>query len=251
MGGPWEELDGERYVRRLAFDAWRVVEGQHLISTRKLVDSDEEQRLLEELLEKSKPPLAADTKRLHYLLATPFRYPPLRHGSRFGSRFERGIWYGAKQLRTALAEVAYYRLLFLEGTHAKIPRLSQDLTAFRVALRTPRGVDLTRPPFAELAARLASKTSYATTQRLGRDLRAARVGAFCYSSARDPERGTAVAVLDPAAFAQTKPRGLETWHSVATRSEVEVSRRDFFRREVFRFERRGFLVRGHLPRPAI
>ena len=250
MPSAWKELDGERHIRRLALDAWRVVEGQHLISTRKLVDSDEEQRLLEELLEGSKPPLPAGTKRLHYLLATPFRYPPLKYGSRFGTRFERGIWYGAKHLRTAFAESAYYRLLFLEGTRAEIPRLSLDLTAFKASIRTSRGVDLTRPPFSEQAARLASKSSYSATQRLGRELREARVSAFCYPSARDPEGGAAVAVLDPAAFVQTKPRGLETWHCVATRGGVEVSRRDFFERKSFRFERRVFLVRGRLPRPA-
>ena len=246
----WKETEWERHVRRLALEAWRVVEGQHLISTRKLVDSDEEQRLLEELLEKSKPPLTADTKRLHYLLSTPFRYPPLKYGSRFGTRFERGFWYGTKHPRTAFAEVAYYRLLFLEGTHAKISRLSLDLTAFRAAIRTARGVDLTRPPFSALEARLASKTSYVATQRLGSELKEARIGAFCYPSARDPERGTAVAVLDPAAFAHAKPRGLQTWHCVATHDGAEVSRRDFFERQSFRFERRVFLVRGHLPHPA-
>src|SRR5260370_1119544 len=76
---------------------------------------------------------------LDSLLFTPFRYPPLRHGSRFGSRYERGIWYGAETLRTAFAEVAYYRLLFLEGTEADLGLLQTDLSAFSVRVRTHRG----------------------------------------------------------------------------------------------------------------
>src|SRR5207253_10794125 len=63
----------------------RVVEAQFRNSTRKLVDSDDEQRALEELLDaKAKLSVPAGFEGLHYLLYTPFRHPPLRHGSRFG-----------------------------------------------------------------------------------------------------------------------------------------------------------------------
>src|SRR5690606_3863871 len=93
-----------------------------------------------------KPPIPADG-RLHYLLATPFRYPPLRHGSRFGTRHERGIWYGSESRRTAFAEVAYYRLLFLEGTRAELGPVTTQLTAFTARASTERGVDLLAPPF--------------------------------------------------------------------------------------------------------
>ena len=37
------------------------------------------------------------------LLSTPFRYPPLPYGSRFGRRHEHGIYYGSKRLDTNLA----------------------------------------------------------------------------------------------------------------------------------------------------
>jgi hypothetical protein len=42
------------------------------------------------------------------LLTTPFRYPPLRHGSRFGSRQYRGIFYGSRSRSGCLVEGAYY-----------------------------------------------------------------------------------------------------------------------------------------------
>ncbi len=75
------------------------------------------------------------------------------------------------------------------------------------------------------------------------------VEAFRYESARDDERG--VGVFTPAAFAVRRPRGLETWHSTATRAAVEFSRLDYFERGHYRFTRNRFLVAGALPHPAL
>lgn len=245
----WTRCAGSSEIRSLAADAWRVVEAQHQISTRKLVDSDAQQAILEEVLERFKP--ACDSAGLHYLLFTPFRYPPLPHGSRFGTRLDPGIWYGAEGLATAFAEVAYYRLLFLEGTDATLAPLAAELTAYRVPLRTRRGIDLTLEPFARDRSRLASKTSYAATQPLGAAMRAAGVEAFRYESARDAAGGVNVGVFSPGAFAARRPRGLQTWRSIATRDHVEFSRRDYFQRGTFGYDRAGFVVDGELPHPAV
>src|SRR5688572_2941241 len=163
----WTRCAGASKVLELRLDPWRVVESQHQVSTRKLVDTDREQELLEHLIEDAKPP-DQTRGRIHYLLATPFRYPPLRHGSRFGTRTERGIWYGSEMLRTAFAEVSYYRLLFLEGTTADLGLIETELTAFRASVRTRRGIDLTLPPFARYEKVLASRSNYRQTQALGR-----------------------------------------------------------------------------------
>ena len=93
----------------------RLIENQEQVATQGLVDTLAEQALLEELLERSKPPRPPGTERLHYLLATPFRYPPLRHGSRFGAREDPSLFYGSRQLPGALAEGAYYRFVFFHG----------------------------------------------------------------------------------------------------------------------------------------
>jgi hypothetical protein len=246
----WTACAGASELRHLAADAWRVVESQHQIATRKLVDSDAEQLLLEELIDGVKPP-DATSGRLHYLLFTPFRYPPLRYGSRFGRRVERGIWYGADELTTSFAEVAYYRLLFLEGTTAALEPLVTSLTAFRVVLRAERGVDLTVLPFAKHAAIISDPTSYQASQPLGSAMRAADVQAFRYTSARASLPGACVGVFDPAAFGRRQPRDLHTWHCVATRTRVEVLTRDYFRRTAHAFEREQFLVGGRLPAPAL
>ena len=226
-----------------------MVESQHLFATRKLVDSDEEQSLLEELIEDVKPPAGAPPG-LHYLLFTPFRYPPLRHGSRFGTRAQHGIWYGSRTRATAFAEKAYYLLLFLEGTAADLTPLETDVSIFQAGYETARGVDLTRGPFVRHREAISSKTSYDEAQALGRDMRAEGVEAFLYVSARDPDHGANVGLLAREALSSRRPGVPESWRCVVTRSGVEVTKEDVFRSASFAFPRAAFEVDGRLPAPA-
>ena len=246
----WTQCAGTSEIRALRLAPWRAVEAQHQVSTRKLVDTAEEQQLLEELIDRVKPP-DLTSGRVHYLLATPFRYPPLPHGSRFGTRRERGIWYGAETLRTLFAEVAYYRLVFLEGTHADLDPVTTQLTAFTVRARSSRGVDLVDPPFASHRRAIANPARYTTPQALGAAMRVAGVELFRYPSARDPNDGVNVGAFTPTVFGAAKPRTMETWHCTATRALVEVAKRDYFRRETFVYPREQFLVAGELPAPAV
>ncbi|MCP3981549.1 MAG: RES family NAD+ phosphorylase [bacterium] len=229
-----------------------MVEGQHVVATRKLVDSAEDHEILERLIEGSKPPLPSDIdgNGLHYLLTTPFRYPPLSHGSRFATRHEPSLWYGSARPRTAFAETAYYRLLFLEGTAAEIEPVSVELSLFRVSLRTSRGVDLTRAPFDALRHVIASPIDYGPPQRLGREMRADGVAAFRFPSARDREGGINLAVVTPDVFAVARPDVPQAWHCVATRERVELTKRDFFDKRTLVFPRVDFEVGGRLPAPA-
>lgn len=245
----WTQCAGESELRPLRVEAWRVVEAQHQVSTRKLVDSDAEQQLLEELIDSAKPPATASPG-LHYLLSTPFRYPPLRHGSRFGTRAEPSLWYGSESLPTALAEVAYYRLVFLEGSSADLGLLEAQLTAYSVPVATSLGVDLSVAPFDAHAAVISSPVSYVESQALGAAMRSARIEAFRWVSARCPQGGINVGVFAPAAFARKRPRRLETWHCAASRARVDLVRRDYFDRAALSFGREDFLVAGGLPAPA-
>jgi hypothetical protein len=61
-------------ARAVSGTCWRLVEAQHRVSTLKLVDTVEEQTVLEEQIQGTKPPLPPGAERLHYLLSTPFRY---------------------------------------------------------------------------------------------------------------------------------------------------------------------------------
>ena len=247
----WRECDGAAHVLRpVPFRAFRVVESQQVVATRKLVDTLAEHDALEALLESAKPPLPTSRSQppLHYLLSTPFRYPPLRHGSRVGDRLERGIWYGSTLRRTALAERAYYRLLFVHGTTADLGPLTSDDTVFQAAIGATRLADLTLPPFAAFTHRISSPASYADSQPLGTAMRAAGVEACLFSSARDPERAVNCALFEPV-FASALPFAPETWTCRTERSGVEF--RNPFLGMTLVFSQGDFLVEGVLPRPGI
>jgi len=247
------QCGGKRNLRPYEGAVWRVVEGQHRNATRRLVDSDAEQELLESLIDRVKPPPPAgqEFEGLHYLLLTPFRHPPLTHGSRFGTRAERSLFYGSEALETAMAETAYYRLVFLEGTAAALSPLTVELSTFLVDVRTRAAVDLTRPPFDDHHRALASRTRYEAAQRLGGEMRADGVELVRYPSARDVDGAPNVALFTPRALARKEPRArFETWRCVATREKVEMQKLDWFDSRRLSFPRAQFEVGGVLPAPA-
>jgi hypothetical protein len=211
--------EAHAYARAL----WRVVETQHTASTMRLTDSLEEQAALEIVLEESKPPLPPTVRRLHYLIATPFRYRP-HLGSRFRAALEPGVWYGAEALRTALAEKSYWRLRFLLDSPGTPDLKPVPHTAFQASVRTSVAVDLTAAPFTRDRAVWTDRSSYQGTQALAAVAREAQVQVIRYESVRDPERAACAAVLSPAAFGRGKPRGLETWFIAASRVRVRCAR---------------------------
>lgn len=228
--------------------AWRVVEDQEHLASRRLVDSADEAEVLRSLIEDSKPPIPRDALDLHRLLVAPFRYPPLRWGSRFGVTWRRGIWYGSERQPTALAEVCYYRLLFLEHSAATLPALEPRLLALHADVRSPRGVDLRRPPFESDQAALRSPTRYACTQAVGEAMREAGVEVARFASARCPDGGGNVAVFAPSALGPA-PRALRSWAA-----RIDEGGGDFWPAgepdAALHFDRETFLVEGRLPQAA-
>jgi len=199
------------------------VEAQHTASTMRLVDSLEEQASLELVLEESKPPLPPAARRLHYLLATPFRYRP-HISSRFRAPLEAGVWYGAEALRTALAEKSYWRLRFLLDSPATPDLKPVPHTAFRAAVRTAAAVDLTVAPLARDASVWTHRVSYQGTQALAALARQAQIQLIRYQSVRDPEHAACAAVLDPAPFGRGKPHSQHTWFIAASRARVRCAK---------------------------
>lgn len=229
----------------------RVVESQEQIATRELVDSLDEQALLEDMLERSKPVLPPGLAKLHYLLATPFRYPPLPHGSRFGSRFEPGLLYGSKTVPTVLAETAYYRFVFWSGM-AQPPRsgkLRTQHTLFAASYRTAKGLSLYKQPFSKYQQVLTAADDYRSTQQLGTAMRNADIEAFEYISSRDPEQGLNVALIYHRALGSRRPLYQQRWLCETTHQVVSFSSRESDR--VYRYEQGIFLVNGLLPKPAV
>jgi hypothetical protein len=228
----------------------RIVENQEQVATNGLVDSLEEQALLEQLLEASKPPTPPDTAGLHYLLATPFRYPPLRYGSRFGVRQEPSLFYGSKELKAALAETAYYRFVFWSGMEEPPPSgsLTTELTTFGAFYLVTRGVSLYEEPFLQFEEQLMNPTTYSETQEFGRNMREYGIEGFEYRSARDPDGGINVALYYAKAFPHAKPTCQELWMCSVNEEKVSFYNKGYGTR---RYERELFLVNDELPAPAV
>jgi hypothetical protein len=248
----WTRCGGRSRAQQLKCEPWRVTDAQSIITTRPLVDSDAEHQLLEQLIDETKPPLPTPKHAgLHFLLFSPFRYPPLRHGSRFGRRHERSLWYGSERLRTALAETAYYRIRFFEASKAQLAPHQLPFSAFQVRVATKAAIDVSSAAFAKYTARICSPTDYSVSQRLGSDMRADGVVVVRFPSARDPQHGQNVGLFTPDAFAVREPLGTpETWHCTVTRTlDVEFAHQRATTVDTESFPRRLFLVHGKFPLP--
>ncbi|MEI6158691.1 MAG: RES family NAD+ phosphorylase [Roseococcus sp.] len=219
---------------------WRLVEDQGRPATMRLVDSLEEQALLEAVLEQSKPALPKPGAHLHYLLATPFRYPPSRHGSRFRRPFAlHGCFYAAEQVETAAIETGFWQLLFLaDAPGLPWPIRALERRAFAAEVATDRALDLTAPPLDARRASWTHPTDYAPCQDFAEEARAAGILALRYESVRDPARRANIALLDCAAFAAPEPQAQQSWwifprpHALqawceAPRIRIEIPLTDF------------------------
>ena len=202
-------------ARQLAGTCWRLVEAQHHVSTLKLVDSVAEQELLEELIEATKPALPPECRDLHYLLSTPFRYGSVYPA---GSRFRRagmseGVFYAAETPRTAVAEIAFYRLLFFaKSPDTPWPANAAEYTAFSTGYKTKKAIDLTKGKFEVDKAKWTNLTDYSHCQKFADVARAAKIEVIRYESVRDPGHGMNLALLSCRAFVSSKPIDQQTWH---------------------------------------
>jgi len=214
--------------------AWRLVEAQHLVSTRKIVDSLDEQTLLEAILEDAKPPVPPRCRHLDYLLATPFRYQAYPRGSRFRrAGLTLGVWYGAERPETAAAEMGFYRLLFFaESPATPFPANAGEYSAICARLATGSALDLTAGALAADQALWTHLTDYGPCQALADAARTAAGALLRYRSVRDPDQGSNIAVLDCAAFADPAPTiERQTWRIYLSPSAVLVQR-EFPRRDI-------------------
>jgi hypothetical protein len=225
----------------------RLVQQQGIDSLSPLIDSLEQLARLEGLVETSKPPRmeGIPASPSHPLLVTPFRYPPLLHGSRFGVREQRGLFYGSRSRAGTLVEGAYYSLLFWEGMEEP-PRkpIRRRQTLFSVLLETNRGRQLQAVDDAAAQAALRHPSHYAATQGVGTWMRERGVAAFEYLTARSEEPLVQVGVFTPAALCSTP------FDQVDLSVEIQADHASFLCHDdgsVHRFPRERFLVGGVFP----
>ena len=228
-------------ARAISGRYWRLVEAQHQVSTLKLVDTLEEQMLLESLLEESKPALPPECAGLDYLLATPFRYGAIYpHGSRFRRAGRTlGVFYASEQVETALAEMSFYRLLFFrDSPDTPLPANAAEYTAFAASIATKAAIDLTISPLDRDRQHWADPLNYEACQSLAEAARAGGIEAILYRSVRDPRGGRNIALLTARAFSAREPVERQTWRIRLSRAGVQALC-EFPRRRIG-FERQDF-----------
>jgi RES domain len=214
----------------------------------KLVDTVREQEELEILLDEGKPAVPVECRGLDYLLFTPFRYgAPYPNGSRFRrAGFTPGVFYASETTTTAIAEMAFHRLLFFaDSPGTPWPVNAVEFTAFAAVYHTTAGLDLTRAPFHRDRDRWTDRTDYRACQELAEAARSAGADVLRYESARDsgPPAGVNIALLTCRAFKSRRPTSRQTWRLHFSQSGVRAlsdfpHRRLGFDRGAFAADRR-------------
>lgn len=221
-------------------EAVRFAEDQNRASSMKLVDDLEEQRILEELLDDSKPSVPAECAHLHYLLFTPFRYVP-RVSSRFRRAGDaRGVLYTAQHIETAAAETAFYALLFYaESPDTAPPNGHVSRTCFRLRYQAERMLDLTVPPFSEDLS-LRDPVDYSATVALAEEFRNAGGQIIKSTSVRDPKARANINILDCGAIENSPPTDRSAWQ-FWVKPEAVIAKEDLRGGESFEFEIADFV----------
>lgn len=229
------QVDCQALVQLDGVVLW-LVEQQGAPATRRITDSLDEQAWLEDFLEDSKPELpdAEECAVRHRLLLTPFRYRK-RHGSRFATRWERGLFYGSRSRFGCLLEGAYYELLFQNGPEHPFPRSSAMRKAlFHVEVRTSRGLKLQTHGGKALQNRLRDPIDSSFCQGIGRQMREAGIEAFEYHSARSNEEVIQLGAISCCVFTGTRFDQVEVQLEA---NELEVSIRCLDDNTVHNFRR--------------
>jgi hypothetical protein len=225
----------------------RMVETQEYAATTSLVDDLEEQAILEQILDDFKPNYADGTQNLHYLISTPFRYPPLKYGSRFGAITEPSYFYASETVQTCLAEAAFYRFYVIDGTETPFPKVIQsEHSLFFVKVLSHNTLDLTQILNTEIQKKLTDPGSYSFTHQVGLKAREDGADLLRYFSARSQEQGINVAIDNHTIIQSEKPED-KVEYICQLDPKTGILRFSEPRTFPVMFTRAQFLVDGHLP----
>jgi len=135
------------------------------------------------------------------------------------------VFYGAESVRTASAELVYWRWKLLKDAVDLDKLRPVAHTAFSVDIKT-QVIDLRRAPFSAQATSWSHPTDYTATQSIAQAARAAQVGGIQYASVRDLQPSWCLALLTPQGFAKTKPNPLMQIWWLAVHQDDVAWRRD-------------------------
>lgn len=221
---------------------WRVIEGQYRASTMRIVDTDDEQSVLEDVLEAAKPPVPTPCQHLDYQFWSPFRYGRYPRASRFRRAGPTpGVWYGSESALTAVAESIWGSLRFFAASpESPMPRWPVEHTAVMADIRVDRSIDLTAPDMANQGC-WQDPSDYSDCLDLADAVREDGCQAIRYASVRHPDRKANVAVMDCAGFVQPAPIQTQTWHLMLTPTWVRAHCETLRQRHQFEVGETGLL----------
>ena len=200
--------------RPLSGTCWRVVEAQHHVSTLKLVETLEEQRRFEALIERTKPPVPPECRTCIICSRLPSATAAFIQRDRdFGAPDRRKACSMPRRRRVRRSPRWHFTGCFsLRNCRTRLgPQTRLEHTAFAAEYRTRKAVDLTRAPYKAHAAACSHRTDYGACQAFAEAARAALIQIIRYRSVRDPREGMNVALLNCRAFVRAKPVALQTW----------------------------------------
>lgn len=229
-------------------NVYRIVETQEYAATTGLVDNLEQQDVLENMLDSVKPAYRRGTESLHYLISTPFRYPPLKYGSRFGDTTMPSYFYASEQLATSLAEFAFYRFAFFSDMAVPFEKaVRSEHMSFSVKVKSNSLADLTRITNHDVVQLLTSPLQYHFSQQVGRKLLNDGALVLRYKSARC-EHGINIAVATPSEIRSKAPQEHVNWICLSNADKISINAHGHSPRY---FKKEQFLIDGVLPRLAI
>ncbi len=206
---PWIEINAKVY---------RIVESDLEVATSSITTSLAEQSRLEELLDEIKP--IAQASRKHYLLTTPFRYPPLKYGSRYGTSNMKSFFYGSKEPITCLYECAYYRFLFLNDMEVPYNQpIQTNHLLFSCSVSAKKSLELTHERFRPIRETITHHADYTATQKIGNWAMENDFEVIKFPSARH-EPGINYAVASINNIKSNEPKNIERLPCTSTKNRI-------------------------------
>ncbi|MGN8158449.1 RES family NAD+ phosphorylase [Salinisphaera sp. SWV1] len=213
---------------------YRILPPEYLVVNR-LSDSDETARHAREAIRRSREGAARgeaarrsrDLASYDNALAFTFKYPLSQGNGRFNTAASNaGVLYASFHERTALAERAYrqVRLLREKGTARSTPSSMAGVTRIAFDVQRCRVADLTSPPFDTDPAWTATGSDYTAPQLFAQNARVAGAHGIIYTSVRDFQGGSNIALFDYQRLAQRAidRRRVRDWFMTASTTAVDM-----------------------------
>ena len=158
---------------------------------------------------------------LHPLVAECLRVRPHADlATRFRAPGDPGVFYGAGTVKTAAAEVAYWRHRFITRSTCQFENQQSLHGVFHLDL-TVASVDLRQEPFSTDAAAWLHPNDYTASQLFAATAREIGVACIVYQSVRHPTPTMCAAVLSPEPLAGKVPTvSRRSWELTITRREA-------------------------------